>query len=125
MDRLHLRKRLIGWIACFAMLLNALAPSVSHAVAAAYGVPPWLADICTADGGLPAPVTQPGGVPQPLHLDHCPYCAVHAGSFALPSDAGAVVPTVGAAAPPPPLQEAPRRMCGWSARLPRAPPSLP
>lgn len=126
MDRLRFRKRLLGWIACFAMLLNALAPSVSHAVAAGSGLPPWLTDFCTADGGVPSPLPSAlpssGGAPQ-LHLDHCPYCLTHAGSFALPTGcADAFAAAASGTGMPRPLLPAPHSPHAWTALLPRAPP---
>lgn len=92
-------------MACFAVLLNALAPSISHAMAlldAGPGVPAtW--EICRAPGST----TQADGehaligvgkfgaeltpALTPRHADHqsmsmadCAYCVPHAGAFALP-----------------------------------------
>jgi hypothetical protein len=67
------------WIACCAILLNALAPSVSHALSAARGYVP-AADICSAGDGYAAQ--------ERWHLlADCGYCLTHAGSEALPPPA--------------------------------------
>ncbi len=63
------------WIACFAILMNALAPSISHALAASRGAAAG-PDICRADTGQ--------GIPSKLAaMDHCGYCLPHGGSEGL------------------------------------------
>lgn len=123
------------WFACFAILLNALAPSVSHAIAFVSGQPSsW--EICRSDGTrlTLAPVAttlaQPpaaGREPQKqrvIKLDDCGYCATHAGSFGLPP-AGAVsvglfdLPRV----QPLLFYRSPSPLTAWSAARPRGPPA--
>ncbi len=77
--------RVFARIALFAVLLAALAPTISHAVAASSGEKtPWV-QIC--DGvnikwmqvdadGKPIPRSQAAS-----HFDHCPFCLNHAGEI--------------------------------------------
>jgi hypothetical protein len=128
MISLRIRRR-VAWIATFAILLNAFAPAVSHALAARLGVT-WL-EICTQDGLKRIEVEYSGArpdIPPGAHVvatDHCPYCAPHGSSFAHtppaaaggvllagPAALGAVVP---ASAPQPAV---------WACGHARAPPSV-
>ncbi|HJV87639.1 MAG TPA: DUF2946 domain-containing protein [Noviherbaspirillum sp.] len=45
-----LTRRIAAWTACFAVLLAALAPSISHAISAAKGTNSIWSDICTQAG---------------------------------------------------------------------------
>src|SRR5207244_4467623 len=93
-------RQLTLWIACFAILLNALAPSISHALAAVRGdAATW--EICRADGTAIAVPDQAGlvvvgktvsvakklfstdGQSRMGAMEHCAYCLPHAGTFAL------------------------------------------
>ncbi|WP_313872679.1 DUF2946 domain-containing protein [Rugamonas sp. DEMB1] len=124
------------WLACCAILLNALAPSISHAIAFANGQPTaW--EVCRSDGSrlTPAPAgttlaQQPASGREPqqqrgIKLDDCGYCATHAGSFGLPP-AGAVsaglfdLPRL----QPPLFYRSPSPLTAWSAGRPRGPPAV-
>lgn len=91
-------RRFAAWIACFAMLFAALAPSVSHALSVSHGET-WT-EICTVGGTKLVKVSvDKGGIADPatqdsIHLEHCPFCATHAGSFALPPNAGFTIPLI-------------------------------
>ena len=94
-----LRNRtLFSWLAMVAILLNSLAPAVTHALTQSSGGSgaqlAWL-EVCSAqgstwirvgsDGGVleqtrDKPADAPGGTASP----HCPYCVTHAASFAMP-----------------------------------------
>ena len=81
--------RVTAWIAIFAVLLAALAPSVARAWLSPQKVMPW-GEICTAGGmqtthdAAPRPDSgQHGGAV----FKHCPFCLTHAGHFALPTPA--------------------------------------
>lgn len=123
------------WIACLAILMNALAPAISHAV---NGKPrTW--EICLNDG------TRVSGVgeldyatfvavtdrskPQPaIHADmeDCSYCLPHAGWFGLPpADAALALPLDGAALRPILFYQSPQPLPVWSASNPRGPPAHP
>ncbi|WP_317203379.1 DUF2946 domain-containing protein [Janthinobacterium sp.] len=126
--------RLHIWIACFAILLNGLAPSISHAIAAARGdTSAW--QICRADGSryeAPTPaLAESGGPIAPAKQDkmqageHCAYCLPHGASFALPPDAISafgvfahqrIVPLL--------FYRSPQPLTAWSAARPRGPPAL-
>jgi hypothetical protein len=78
--------RRTAWLAIFAILLNAFAPAVSHAMAAHFGVS-WL-EVCTPDGlkriAVEYSAARPD-IPPGAHIvadTHCPYCAPHGASFA-------------------------------------------
>jgi hypothetical protein len=76
------RRQLVAWIACFAVLLGALAPSVSHALAASRGQAiGW--DICRADAGSASPAPVADLQKQGRLMVHCAYCLPHGGSDAV------------------------------------------
>ncbi|WP_145647796.1 DUF2946 domain-containing protein [Pseudoduganella lurida] len=146
-------KRLLTvWLACCAILLNALVPAVSHAFAAASG-PQHTWEICLNDGttlsgtgeldhALFLQLTDrsrplPGGVAIGGHdqagahaSDHadklmadCAYCLPHAGSVGLPPSAPLVLPSLTAGTVKPYLfYHAPRPLQAWTAAQPRGPP---
>lgn len=117
------RRTLQVWIACLAVLFAALAPSVSHALAAAS---PSRFEICSAEGGKTA-IT--GGVllkkaGAAHHMEHCPYCATHAGTFAVPPGAATGFAVVGGHDLFPLLYfSAPAPLFSWSSARPRGPPA--
>jgi hypothetical protein len=94
-----LRNRtLFSWFAILAILLNALAPAVSHALtqpsAGGSAQSAWL-ELCSAQGSTWVRVGSDGGVleqtpekppdaPGGTASAHCPYCVTHAASFAFP-----------------------------------------
>lgn len=134
------RKRLHAWLAIFAMLISALAPSMSRAMAS--GEQALLLDICSASGvhqivltGAEAAMyAGPGlsdagnadGDPSDLSLSACPYCFTHAGSVALPGFEATPSMTIatGEDLLPPLFFSAPRTLFAWSPSRPRAPPAL-
>jgi hypothetical protein len=130
--------RLAAWLAFIAMAMSALAPTVSHALRSiagaglGSGAPGWV-EVCTLAGSkwvkLDAaadPAQQPAA-PQAAHtVEHCPYCALHAGLPVWPAaeavrwwapPVAAAPPALGDAPPPsgPPL---------WRTTPPRGPPRL-
>ena len=121
-------RRLAAGLATFAMLLAALAPAVTSALAAANSQHVVWTAVCTADGARLVPVpTDAHGVPvapTAHHVEHCPFCSPHAASTALPpAPALAVVPVVGGSDQVAPLfLLAPRPLFAWAAAQPRAPP---
>lgn len=118
-------RRIISWIAVVAILLAALAPALSHALASATGAQ-WV-EICTAQGSKWIQVGEDGsesGTPASAHvLDHCPHCTLHAPNLGLP-------PVQHLAQLPLPLSHevplaflsAPRTLHAWVSAQPRAPP---
>lgn len=121
-------RRLVAWIACFTMLFAALAPSIAQARSASRGEV-W-AEICSVAGSkfiktsadqdaAADPVKQ-----QTLHLEHCPFCATHAGSFALPPGPSLTIPLLDTPQSYPFLFfQAPRPLSIWTTAQSRAPPA--
>ncbi|MES2739338.1 MAG: DUF2946 domain-containing protein [Pseudomonadota bacterium] len=125
------RTMLYAWIACLALLFSALAPSMSHALAYAGAEAGTIRiEVCTADGNKTIVIDSSGArtvVPDSVqhHLEHCPYCSTHAGSFALPPPAMALFAVLGGHDVFPYLfYNAPARLYTWSSANPRAPPAL-
>ena len=86
-------KRLTSWIAIAAVVFASLAPSISHAFSVKNNRPTMLQEICSAQGTKRliavdlAVDTQkaPSQNQAAMHFEHCPYCATHAGSTAIPT----------------------------------------
>jgi hypothetical protein len=123
------------WIACFAVLMNALAPSISHAMAAATRGVPATWEICRTDGAMATP-GQPdlvvvGALAKKANeasfadMDDCGYCLPHSGSFALmPSTITGLGLMGGHALRPFLFYRAPQPLLALSAAPPRGPPAF-
>jgi hypothetical protein len=115
------------WLALFAVLLNALAPTVSHALAASRPTIP--VDVCSVDGGAPfaaaaALLMQDEHAGMGLTGD-CGYCLTHAGSHGLPPPVHVPFALMHGSAPRLFLfQHAPRPPAVWIAAVPRGPPAF-
>src|SRR5437868_1809738 len=117
------RRRLTVWIACFAILLNALAPSISHAISSLNAASSTLLEICTVDGAKYIAASGDAAVPQipakdPLahHVKHCPFCAAHPVSFALTPPSIMSFALVGGHDYFPPLfYQSPQPLFSWAA----------
>lgn len=123
------------WIACFAVLMNALAPSISHAMATVSGVPAtW--EICRADASAAAVPDHPElvtvgafakKIPQKNVgvMADCGYCLPHGGSVALmPSTITGLGLMGGHALRPFLFYRAPQPLLALSAAPPRGPPAF-
>ncbi len=149
-------RRLTAWIACFAILLASLAPSISHAIAAAglsnitkTTVPPSLPgdptlhemdcihDHAAADSEIhshrlhqqdssPATSHNSDSHSGGLHLEHCPFCFTHAGSFAIPLSDTLISFATAACTARMPIRffQCATRIFIWNSAQPRAPPSF-
>jgi hypothetical protein len=120
-------RRFAAWIACFAMLFAALAPSVSHALALSQGET-W-SEICSVAGkkfvkvGLDQGERGDTSSQDGLHLEHCPFCATHAGTLFLPTNAGLTIALIDTEATQPLLfLRSPRPLAIWTKAQSRAPP---
>ncbi|MGV7206313.1 DUF2946 family protein [Oxalobacteraceae bacterium A2-2] len=118
-----IQRTLTLWLAALAVLFAALAPSVSHALAARTIT--W-SEICTAEGAklVADPQKQPAD-PLQHHVKHCPYCATHGGSTTLPPPlpvSFAII--VGHDLYPPLYYRAPATLHSWAAAHPRGPPRV-
>lgn len=124
-------RRFAAWIACFAILLAALAPSVSQAVANAkqQSGSGW-AEICSVagirfvqvDDGAADDGNSTG---KAMQMEHCAFCSTHAGSVGLPP-AGPVLPlpvAMGTAIFPALYYQSPAPLFIWSTAQSRAPPA--
>lgn len=131
MKRFWKNKCLTVWIACLAILLNALVPSLASAMAVRDGAMPSWAEICstttiTAAAANPSnkatPATSTSGEDQHA-AKHCPFCLPHAGNFALPP---AIIPCCAVAAGhdafPILYYQAPSLLFSWVTANPRGPP---
>lgn len=117
------------WIAMLAVLFGALAPTVSHALAAAAPQSPQM-QICTMDGirSMAMDMGDTADTPTSMadHMfQHCAYCLVHAGTPALPPPHGFVFAAALPANRYPPLfYHATHALFPWTAANPRAPPAV-
>jgi hypothetical protein len=125
-------RQLFIWIACLAVLLNALVPSVSHAVAAGRAAPASR-EICRADPTASVPRLAAHLAPAAAHkaghdggalLQDCGYCVAHAGSQGLLPAITAGLGMLGGHALRPVLSyHAPRPLLALAAAAPRGPPA--
>lgn len=117
---------LTSWIAVLAILMAALAPSMSHALGAKYGAS--LIEVCTSMGAKWVQGDSGSTDQAPLSGDaqvseHCPCCSLHANAIAIPA-----APLTLALAPalpellPTAFLAAPHTLFAWLAAQPRAPP---
>lgn len=126
------KQRFIAFIACVAVLLNALAPAISHTIAAAQDKSVSWIEVCSASGTklLPFPADQltdkrKGNDSKPMSMDHCAYCLSHVGSFGLLGDSNFTPAPVNLSYSLPKLfYHSPRPLFVWAASNPRAPPVL-
>lgn len=127
-------RRIIAWLACLAVLLNSLAPAMSHALAAAHGKAiPW-AQICSTSGIKFIPLAfyqttntdkEQNDDSNPMAMDHCAYCLSHAGSFAITTDVKLALTPINLSYFLPYLfYHAPRPLFTWASSNPRAPPTI-
>jgi hypothetical protein len=114
----HLKRQTLHlWIAMLAVLFAALAPTVSHALAA---TPP------AAGGNVLGRRPDQEGASNTMHgMEHCPYCATHGGEPALPPAVNGFAVIGGHDFYPPLFYTAPQPLHTWSAASPRGPPALP
>ncbi|MGZ5183368.1 MAG: DUF2946 domain-containing protein [Ramlibacter sp.] len=125
-----------SWIACLAILFNAFAPLVSHAMDAKAMAGPAVMlemEVCTALGmemrpqpGAPATSADRDGAGQHKATKHCDYCVVHAATHGLPPPPMTAVaaPAAGRDAWPPLYYQSSRTLFPWALAQPRAPPAL-
>lgn len=125
-----LKRRVLSvWIAMLAILFSALAPSVSHALAAR-DILAGFAEVCTVNG-VELVSLSTGERQKPVkdalfhHMEHCAFCATHAGSFALLPPLPVSFAVIGGHDLFPSLfYLAPSPLFSWSAAQPRGPPAI-
>lgn len=117
-----------AWMACFAILLVALAPSISHALAAKKASTKEWTEICTSTGVKQVKVTGESAEPfspgkHDQHSEDCPFCRTHADSVGLPPTSAAIGAIPAAAHSYPFLfYQSPRPLFTWAPAQSRAPP---
>ncbi|TCS36017.1 DUF2946 family protein [Paucimonas lemoignei] len=127
MTHTRLFRKITAAFACLAILMAALAPSISHALSDG-GKPRSLwAEICSS-AGLKL-VKLDAGSPSSSHgepisaFEHCPFCQAHGGMPALPQSASLILPAyVGTSSMPDLFYQAPRPLFVWASPQSRAPP---
>ena len=118
-------RQLSLWLAIVAVLMGALAPSVSMALGGKGANNAAWAEICTSSGFQPVAPSGEPAVPDSAHLlfEHCPYCTLHtptlgmppaALSFVLPAAAGELLPAL--------FLVGPAKPHNWTNAHPRGPP---
>ncbi len=128
MGKLTRRTKLHIWIACIAILLNVLTPSISHALSSINHGRNWI-EVCTVDGTKVIAADQAALMKSPLgalfhHLEHCPFCVSDASAPPLPGLAVAPFAIAGAYSLLPGLYyRAPAPLFSYSQSNPRAPPA--
>ena len=122
-------RRFAAWIACFAILLAALAPSISQAVANAKqeSGSGW-AEICSV-AGIRFVQVDDGAADgksdgKAMQMEHCAFCSTHAGSVGLPPTSPVLPLPVasGTAIFPALYYQSPSPLFIWSTAQSRAPP---
>ena len=127
MQALRRHHHLHAWIAIATLLLAALVPTLSHALAGQTRSD--RVEICTAQGmqwvGSAASGLD-GSTPEAVHfLEHCPFCLTPGPVLGLPPTDLSVRLLRGLSdAPPSAFLAAPRRLHAWVSAQPRAPPSI-
>lgn len=116
------------WTAILAVLMAALAPTLSHAMGAT--MPASWTEICSSTGTRLVAVGEsaiqksrmPGAI---QHLEHCPYCSLHADAVLLPPSPPALaLPLLLPGEVPAAFLHADRTLSVWASAQARAPPIL-
>jgi len=121
-------RRFAAWAACLAILMSALAPSVSHSLALARGADIAWMEVCSVAGtkAFKADADAAGSAVShelPGQAGHCPFCSTHAASFALlPATAPGLRDNGSAPMRPLIFYQSPRPLAIWTDAQSRAPP---
>ena len=122
------KRTIVAWIACLALLLASLAPSIAQALQR--GGPGTWTEVCTVLGSKLVAVDgrtddSAPAVPAKHLLQHCPFCSLHVTALGMPpaplsvpalAPLGFTVPEL--------MLVAPRTLFAWATAQPRAPPQL-
>ncbi|RJG00323.1 DUF2946 domain-containing protein [Noviherbaspirillum sedimenti] len=114
-------------IACMAILMATLAPSISHALSDAGKSRSLWAEICSTAGLKLVKLDLGSELPahsEPANaFEHCPFCQVHDGMLALPPSVSLTLPAYQGGLPFPSLfYQATRPLFVWASPQSRAPP---
>ncbi|WP_229726288.1 DUF2946 domain-containing protein [Oxalicibacterium faecigallinarum] len=126
-------QRSAAWIALCTILLAALAPSISHALAKhnAHGIEQTVVEICTMEGSKMVQVDA-AQQPEPTHhqeqvdhFEHCPFCKTNSVATGLPATTAPLIHSIPPRGAFPALfYQAPQGLYVWTTASPRAPPAL-
>ena len=124
-------RRFTAWFACLAMVLNFLAPAVSHAMASEQGNS-LLMEICSAASNkfnlvveLNTEKPADGSDSSSASMQHCSYCLTHAGTVGMIPDVRLAIALPDASYSFPELfYHSPYPLFAWVAGNPRAPPAV-
>lgn len=135
MPLLNSHRRWVAWMAAVAILLGALAPTVSRWLAASQAgrsgtaglAARSLLEVCASRADTPSLRVLkrvPADVPGKMALDHCPLCSLHADKLGMPpTTLPLAVLSLHRAELPKLFLNAPRPLHVWPAALARAPPA--
>ena len=119
-------RRLISWLALLAVVMAALAPTMSRALGREAAAA-WV-EVCTAQGSRWVALDGQGdaGSSDAGHPgEHCPYCSLHVPVLGTPpADAPVLVLPALVHAVPTAFLAAPRTLHAWVVAQPRAPPAF-
>lgn len=117
-----------AWMACFAIMLVALAPSISHALGAKKASTKEWTEICTSTGVKQVKLTGEGAEPfspgkHDQHSEDCPFCRIQGDSLGPPpAGAAGIVAAEPMRSSPSLFYEGPRSLFMWAPAQSRAPP---
>ena len=127
------RARFVLWIACCAVLLAALAPTLSRALMVAQGRAVPSLEICSVAGGMnmvplklsiALSIDDSKPASNAMQMGDCPCCSMHAAVLALPPVA--LAPATGAVIAgllPVLFHQSATPLFAWTPLLPRGPPA--
>lgn len=122
-------RHIAAWMACFAILLVALAPSISHAITAAVKQSTWV-EICTSTGVKRVAVEEKqvinpfSSAKHDSHYEECPFCRIQADTMG-PLPPNILAPLVlepVTTSRPRLFYDSPRTLFVWASTRSRAPP---
>jgi hypothetical protein len=123
--RISMKRHLIHWMAIAAILMGALAPSISQAIALTEQGKGISVEVCTTVGvKMTQVISTTGADDQQMVNEHCPFCLVHS-AYDLPIDN-----TLNFAEPqahniyPQLFYKSPKPLFAWVVLPSRAPPTL-
>jgi hypothetical protein len=124
----RLTKRFTAWIACFAILMTALSPSISQALVTVTNSDAVWTEICSSSGLKQVNTDKERGSSQDkkaIHSEHCPFCSTHANMVGLPPSSSFNLPALSRSFLHPALfYQSPRPLFVWASAQSRAPPAF-
>lgn len=117
------------WIACLAVLMASLAPSISHAINWSSGAAQTVQfEICTSAGliSMADPIDAPASPSKhTMAMNDCPMCSIHFDHLGLPPTIFPLLPADTRVGPAPRLfYQSPRPLFAWAPPQSRAPPVI-